>query len=643
MKNNEIKKVNDFLNKKIDISQEFFLKINENSQLFIEQSINDLNSFETLIHEGMDKLSRTEFNTDYDYSMEHIDFDEILKIKDKLDNLNYLFEEIIDNNFEEFQELLIEHQIPIPEHVLENKQSIIDSLNKDDFSNKNNDYLEVFYELEKIEVIINNAEDIKSKSESTLEELKDFEERRNNLEKKFFDEDLDKEDYDLEYEEIEKEEEEKNIEINDVNSDLDNLYDDLENIQTKIQEIFSENTYYTEMEELLSSYTSDVVENFIYQIQTLKPEILDNQAKKHLESLSISSFLENKKNNKNDTNIDIHINLTNQQKIEELIVFKDDSVLMKKNNEYSLIKDDLYNYQKEMESFSREYIKYKYRKNPKYIKPILTMFNKSDNKFNEIIDTLNLFDKLKDVIENKNIDFEKLFKNKAEKVFDQLFIIDKEHHIEKIMNKLLSKKYKHFITDRTRLLFNESFEQKITLKDIQNNVGIKLAAFDTADEFCDSFLKYINSINDFDIKSKKIKANKFNSEIVLEEDNLLVLKIKSFEQSKSLGVPAWCISRKESMFNSYTYGGNNQYFVYDFSKSSNNHDSMIGITIKNNGEHRAAHFRNDSSIPENSIFDIKRKILEKEKDIYLFSKHTIQKFNFEPEKNILKIKKNKIT
>jgi hypothetical protein len=95
-----------------------------------------------------------------------------------------------------------------------------------------------------------------------------------------------------------------------------------------------------------------------------------------------------------------------------------------------------------------------------------------------------------------------------------------------------------------------------------------------------------------------MKSKNVNSEIVIQTENLLIMKIKDFDQSKVLGSASWCISRHESYFNSYTNNAN-QYFIFDFSKKSKDPLSMIGVTININSDKpliTAAHNKIDDSI-----------------------------------------------
>jgi len=256
------------------------------------------------------------------------------------------------------------------------------------------------------------------------------------------------------------------------------------------------------------------------------------------------------------------------------------------------------------------------------------MFHLSNNNVEQFFDTINMFDKLKQVIENNKEDIYKLFNSKAEFVFDKLQKIEKKHIVQQTANRMLSKKYIHLLTDESLLLIEKLIDEKIPYSAIQDNVGKKIAAFNEPKDFSSALQSYINSINEFDFESKINKVNNFNAEIISTKNNTLIIKIDNFLQSSELGSYSWCISRSKSMFDSYSLI-NNQYFIYDFNQDSSSPYSMIGITIKKDGSHRASHLKNDNAISEGDIFDLKKHILINDSKNYQFSQNIINKFSLE--------------
>lgn len=108
------------------------------------------------------------------------------------------------------------------------------------------------------------------------------------------------------------------------------------------------------------------------------------------------------------------------------------------------------------------------------------------------------------------------------------------------------------------------------------------------------------------------------SEIVYqnENDNLLILKISTFKQSKLLGTNKWCISRDESHFDNYTTN-RFQYFIYDFNKEPSDKLSKIGITLNPNGTYHTAHYGNDLKAKESDLYNFIKTIYQIDNNLNL--------------------------
>jgi len=100
-----------------------------------------------------------------------------------------------------------------------------------------------------------------------------------------------------------------------------------------------------------------------------------------------------------------------------------------------------------------------------------------------------------------------------------------------------------------------------------------------------------------------MKMENVNADIVVERDDLLILKVNDYEASSVLGSGSWCISRSSMYFEDYTEDDNAQYFIYDFTKDSRDNDSMIGLTLTKEGNKKAMHYKNDDPVFEHSIID----------------------------------------
>ena len=99
-----------------------------------------------------------------------------------------------------------------------------------------------------------------------------------------------------------------------------------------------------------------------------------------------------------------------------------------------------------------------------------------------------------------------------------------------------------------------------------DNIGKKLAAYKTPEEFNFALSRLVETYNSFNLEAIKAKADGVGAKTVFENDGILILQIDNFNQSKSLGSSSWCISRDPHYFSSYTENDNKQYFIYNFNK-----------------------------------------------------------------------------
>lgn len=87
----------------------------------------------------------------------------------------------------------------------------------------------------------------------------------------------------------------------------------------------------------------------------------------------------------------------------------------------------------------------------------------------------------------------------------------------------------------------------------------------------ESFMNYINNVDNI------------NCEIVLNRDNIVVLKVHDYETIKYLAKTTnWCISKNKKYWNDYVGHRENectQYVLFDFSKDEDDELSIVGFTI----------------------------------------------------------------
>jgi hypothetical protein len=638
MKKDTITYIQKLLKEDQVINKEFFMGFFEDAN--IEDSIDKIRLNNEKIIDFINELeiNETPFKGDPFEDIESFDISEIEDCY-QYDYVGVLTENL-EENFNHLEYLLEENEIEIPEELIKEKDEIINFF-KIDFKLEqeiNKDY-EVLNTLNNISKDIESAQKEKDSLDAKIEELEDEEKDLEYLNDRKEEYD-DPEEFETDFENKEKEIEEINEEIINMKSDLYNYYHtvswDLESIKREL----SKNSYLDILESKIEEYQNNILGELIYKLGEKNPDLIKNDAAKFIESNnSVSSFLKNKEEN----NINEEIKLSQNEEIQELKIFNDNSVVVKRQEGWEKLTESKYSYFRGSVDIAKSLINHKLRKKPKYKEFFKKAFFK-DNNLETTLDTIDYFFKLEQVLKNKKIDITVLKNEKSEFVYDKLMNIEKEHKIENYAKSLLSNKYKHFITPKSLELFEEIIDAGLSKSHLQNHIGRKLASFKTQEYFEDGLKNYLNLINEFELKIVKEKSKQLNVDIILEKENLLILKVNDYNTSNILGKGTnWCISRNESLFNTYVkHENNNQYFIYDFSKDSKNPECMIGVTIKKDGGHRAAHLKNDRSINEIDVYDYKKLILENDNNLKeTLSNDIKRKFEIKIEEE--KIKKMKIS
>jgi hypothetical protein len=293
---------------------------------------------------------------------------------------------------------------------------------------------------------------------------------------------------------------------------------------------------------------------------------------------------------------------------QRVIIFADSSALIQNNrNEYQEVLSS-----KDMvELRSRllgEYINEQFKKNPTIAKTFKQM---KDIAYVEYFDTftkiLNKYKENEPVLKLNEFALLSTFKEAAannehsftiyEKFDDAMSKTIRDHKVKQFIHSIASKKYDHLYNEETYKLAGELYDMKLPDNSLQDYVGKKLAAFKSPEQFNGALNKFLGSLNSFTLDATKAKANTYGVEIISENDNKLILRIKDFDESHAMGSSSWCISRDESYFKSYA-DYREQYFIFDFSKDKTDNSSMIGVTLEKNGDYSTAHYKDDSECEE---------------------------------------------
>lgn len=214
------------------------------------------------------------------------------------------------------------------------------------------------------------------------------------------------------------------------------------------------------------------------------------------------------------------------------------------------------------------------------------------NKFN-IIDALQ---KMKEDINSKQYLEERKFDDHCEALDDEMNAIVKNHKVKQYAHSIASNKYMHLYDEKSYKIIEAIYDLKIESSVLQDNIGKKIAAYHTPDEFNAGLKSLLNTFSDFTPEKIREKAAACKADIIVEDDNKIIIKIEDFKQSKIMGSSSWCIARDEHYFKSYVGDYNHQYFIYDFNKDSSDNESMIGITLTPELNCEAAHSKNDDDV-----------------------------------------------
>lgn len=332
---------------------------------------------------------------------------------------------------------------------------------------------------------------------------------------------------------------------------------------------------------------------------------------------------------------------TKEQNFEEVIFFKDKSIAFKKNDNYETVKPEADNYNKLAALICSDIITYQFRKNKSYIPSIKKLYNKEKDiyKLNLMIE--NFFTNAQ-ILKNYNFslkdEIDKVVEDRShrliEAIDDKIANIVDKYKFDKFKNSIFSNKYKHLIDEEVEKSLKNIYLIKIGKDNLQKYIGVKLASFKTSKDLNDNLILFTNKINSFDIENLSNKANNLNSRIVLKDNNKLILEVETYDQCKELGSSSWCIVRHSSYFDSYVTNeyGNKQYIIYDFSLSNSDNDSIIGVTIKEDGTIKTAHVRNDDYVDFKLNYkELYREIILKDRNEYKLSNALITELNLKIE------------
>jgi hypothetical protein len=355
-----------------------------------------------------------------------------------------------------------------------------------------------------------------------------------------------------------------------------------------------------------------LTEKILAKVRINNPSALENYAESYksialteTESLSnVQKFLFEKI----DETFFETVELSRSQKNQKAIMFADASFLFIERDGNLLIPNSGTELKDKINELFVDIIDYKMRKQPTFAKLFKNKF-KEDGEIEKAISTVDNFIANYNVL--KIIGIPNDFFEKSFEVMDD-FIVNsvKKHKVTQYAGSILSAKNKHLYTDTAYPFFEKFYDEGLKKEFIQDYIGKKLSLLKSPEDFNDFVKKLHDELFVFGKATVERQLETINKKALFINDDMAIIQINNFEESNKLGTNNWCISRSSTYFNDYTNNNQNQYFIYDFTKESEDTLSMIGITINDDGTLYAAHKKNDDSVTGLPIVtDFRYKIL----------------------------------
>lgn len=179
-----------------------------------------------------------------------------------------------------------------------------------------------------------------------------------------------------------------------------------------------------------------------------------------------------------------------------------------------------------------------------------------------------------------------------------------EFEINKKVNQVIKS-----IPSKARELVNSDFKRLIASSPELSELLIKWYSRkggkykDIKSLYADTVSFINNNKGDFNLETMKNKIKNLNVDIIVDTDNLLLLRINDYAASAKIGSKSWCIVTSKNQWDSYVNVFTTQYFVYDFTKDRSDKRHMIGFTISPAGEIKNSHWADDTVLSDKTYLD----------------------------------------
>lgn len=455
----------------------------------------------------------------------------------------------------------------------------------------------------------------------------------------------------------EEAEEERQEEYDDLESAVVNAQEHFDEVEKRVDDVFRDIEFEAaDLKETLSKITSSREEfhgfvidkmhemesdfhELVSLLQEYNEEYVNNNAQnfKKFSEEGLENFIKKKQT---EESIEFDLTLGNKgSRLNNMTIFKDRSVLFmdKEGKPFSLH----YETKADVADFCRSAIHHELRKIPKWQPLFEDYFEKhcirSGLDFSEIVEAIDDLKQYNNIFKQEKIEpsyFMEQKNHRLEQFIDKLEDVKKRSEINKIVKNIFTGKYKDLLNEKSYEYFESWYDNGIDYKTIKAQLAGKIASFKDSDSLNHAFRKITNDLFKWGPDLYKGKAEKYNTKVIFDSEDALILKISDFEASKELGSQSWCISRTAGLFRSYTTS-DDQYFVFDFERDPEDVRSLVGITLNaKTGSFRASHLKNDKSTTAKAQSDwVCHILLNEEKPNKDFMERSLKNFaEYYPEK-----------
>lgn len=393
-------------------------------------------------------------------------------------------------------------------------------------------------------------------------------------------------------------------------SSIRSLIDEIKNDPTNIEKINVLKSKYQENEIYLKGYLADIspiTDEIDIASQHLN-KLFQNIREIGIVTCEADQFIDNKKNNI-DNEINYEITPIHDIKYKNLYIFKDSSILFEYMNGDFLEIQDNEHLGKIQNEIMFNSVGIEFKKNPTIEKVFKTAIVKKPDYINRIIGIAAQYKKYSHILKDKKIKVLDEMKNYTqtklgyeglEEISDKIQKIAKAHNVKVFAYSIASQKYKNLYDNKVMDVMELLYDLKIEKEILQEQIGSKIAAYKTPEDFYTGLKKLYGVLSNFTKDLILEKVSKNNTKITYENDDIIILEIKRFEESSLFGAPSWCISRDIGYFTSYTKNGSKQYIVYNFKPETETKKTLIGITLNDNLI-KAANYKNNDNIKRTDI------------------------------------------